>query len=1011
MDCLLRKNTVGFNALPCRVITVCCLVFFLTIATVGLVSAQISGAGELLLNGEWQMGFARNYTSTVTVPSIATDPTKMADDALWYKKEITLPEGNWTVATLELKGARFQPSVFINGVLEGKQEGGMAPTFFILHSDAIKPGSTITLEIALQSLKNMQPTDASYIPGSDHFRSNIGSSLWDDVVLYFHGAVSINRIIPFNDYKKQKADIQFDLNDASGFKGSAKVEIVDSKGTVLITKEKSISGKHNSIGFALDGKLKGWSPEEPNLYHLRLSIMDNKGKLADKSTIAYGIKNMEIKNKQFYLNGQHFMPKGPTVVWHRWMRTKEGRELGFDTAWFAKNIIRRTKDLGGNYLRYHLGLPPERLLDLCDKYGLAVQFEWSFFHGMPATKESLLIQYKSWLNLAMRHPCVSFIHPYNETGGDQLKTAWAALDELLLDYPPLILEDRDVIHVHKYWWSLFENLGLYYDNANIFPKTIMADEFGGDYLDEKGNVGNYLACRETYLRFLGRTHTPEENLAFQSDANVKIAEYWRRIGAAGFSPFCALASNEDGNTWFMGNLKEGNPKPVWNALAVAFSPQSVSMEIWDRDFVPNQQISVPVYLFNDYNKAADLSVKLTVENKAGNVFYTKEFVAKVDAISKKIEQVAVNLPAEIGDYILKAELINKPSTVKYPVVSTWDVRVLKATVPANVQQLKVGVPDNETELKDFLKSNNIASVDINDASANVLLTSLKTWDKLAKGDNKLSNTLQSAIVNGKSVVMLDMGDRQLGQGYPSKSGELGPLQGVMRITNPMVNTYPLFGGISLKFTETAEPESHLHPDKNNRELWGDMPDRYTWLWNGYRGGLVVPAADMSFNGLSSKAFMAQWKTHGADEQKIINGPYYAYELQGFYAFSDSPNDKTTEKKLKEKIYLLVQDAPALANSINPNSPVTMTDLSKGYKDAEKGIAENLVPLANCAKNLTQTPVALVSFGEGKGKLIVSQLLTAGRLAKGYGETGLYGIRYDEAAVQYVLNMLGLAVKK
>jgi hypothetical protein len=37
------------------------------------------------------------------------------------------------------------------------------------------------------------------------------------------------------------------------------------------------------------------------------------------------------------------------------------------------------------------------------------------------------------------------------------------------------------------------------------------------------------------------------------------------------------------------------------------------------------------------------------------------------------------------------------------------------------------------------------------------------------------------------------------------------------------------------------------------------------------------------------------------------------------------------------------------------------------------------------------------------------LLTAGRLAHGYGQTGLYGIRYDPAAVQFVLNMLQAAL--
>ena len=127
---------------------------------------------------------------------------------------------------------------------------------------------------------------------------------------------------------------------------------------------------------------------------------------------------------------------------------------------------------------------------------------------MPASRESLIEQYPKWLDMAMRHPSVVLIHPYNETEGDQLKTVWNALNEIVKDYPPLVMEERDVIHTHKYWWSLFENLGLYYDSAEQFPKAIMADEFGGNYLDGYGNIGGYKTSNEAFLRLLGRDRTP-----------------------------------------------------------------------------------------------------------------------------------------------------------------------------------------------------------------------------------------------------------------------------------------------------------------------------------------------------------------------------------------------------------------------------------------------------------------------------------------------------------------------
>lgn len=146
-----------------------------------LVSLGAGAQETISLNGQWLMGEGRNYVETVTVPGIHTDPTWMNNDTLWYKRTVTLPRGRWTHATLELKGARFAPAVFVDGVEVSRSGGGMAPTFHLLKGRHVKPGKTVTIEIALTSLKQLPKTDASYIAVSDHWRSNISSSLWDDV--------------------------------------------------------------------------------------------------------------------------------------------------------------------------------------------------------------------------------------------------------------------------------------------------------------------------------------------------------------------------------------------------------------------------------------------------------------------------------------------------------------------------------------------------------------------------------------------------------------------------------------------------------------------------------------------------------------------------------------------------------------------------------------------------------------------------------------------------------------
>lgn len=973
-----------------------------------LVNAQVP---DLSLNGVWEAGLDRNYTFSVVVPGITLDPSRMTDGKLWYKRTIHLPEGDWSNATLVLLGARFAPAVYVNGFKVSQKNGGMAPTFHLLKHKSVVPGKAITIEIALTSLRDLSERDASYIARADHWRSNISSSLWDDVYLHFHADSRIQRLVPYYDTNKKKIDIRCDFekigkNTPSGFVAN----IYDLNGNLLLTNAGKCSGNSVNIHFDYKNILTEWSPENPQLYRLEV-LLKNGRKLIDHKTINIGIKEFTVKNKQCYLNGNPCKMRGGTVVWHRWVRSEEGRELGFNIDWFTENIVKRLKDHGANLLRFHLGNPPQRFLDLCDKYGLLVQYEWSFFHGMPASRESLMEQYPSWLNLAMEHPSVANYHPYNETEGDELQIVWSALDEILADYPTLVMEERDVIHIHKYWWSLFENVGIYYDNANQFDKAIMVDEFGGNYLDEKGDLGGYRSLKESNLRFLGRNNTADERLNFQAMTNARIGEYWRRIDAAGIAPFTILASWEDGNTWFMGKLSEGNPKPVWNALTALFAPQSVSLDIWDRNFLPGQEITVPLYFFNDTEEETAMYARVWIENKWLKIYEEQYETVVVGPYEKIVKNIAVKMPEEMGVFTIKAELLNRADGVKYSKLSTWEIRTFEPETPFSLHHIPVAVFNNEPELLYMLAQAGIRNIVKDMNSARLIVSSLNTWQQIAAGDATTKAKIDQAIQNGISVLLLDVGDRKLGQGYPEKTGDLGNLQGLDKVLNPTVNTYNLIPGVYLVCTQAAEPESHLHADTQNDALWYKLPREYTWLWNGYRGGLLMPASEIEISGLSKEAFLTQWKARGADVDKITSGNYYAYDLQGFYQFSTKENDADTIRKLKEYVKFLVEDAPALASSINPLSPVKMTNLSKEYGQSSDGKARQITVLANAGKNLTRTPVLMVDFGEGKGKMILSQLLTAGRLDKNKFSNSAFDVRYDPVAVQMVLNMMHLVINQ
>jgi len=958
------------------------LALFAAILMAGF-SCQDNDNSEILLNGEWQYGIDREYASTGQVPGIHTDPAQPIDGTLWYKRSVKLPEGDWNMAYLELNGARFCPVVYVDGEPVSRREGGMVRTIHELRSPSVHPGAEICLEIALSSLNDVPVTDASYIPGSDQWRSNCTSCLWDDVVLHLCRDSRVDRVLAFTDHDSGTLRLKYRVLGEGAEK--ALVEI-SRNGKALVELDGPAAAGESEVSLSYAGILEEWSPEVPNCYDLKVSLIGADGKVSDVFTQTLGLKDIRITGKQFQLNGQPFKVRGGSIVWHRWVRDPEGLELAWDTEWLERNIVRRLKDHGANLLRFHLGVPPERLLDLCDRNGLAVQYEWSFFHGMPASKESIEDQFPQWLDLASRHPSVCFYHPYNESPGTEIDTVWAALDGILPEYPALLMAERDITHVHKYWWSLFENLGLYYDSADQFDKAIVVDEFGGNYLDGNGDLGLYPTLNESTMRFLGPSHDASQRLHHLDRSCAKLGEYWRRIDAAGVAPFVIASSREDGNHWFLGALRDGNPKSVWDASTVVWSPQAVSMDIWDCDFTPSQKVSVPLHFINDCSEIAHMQAMTSIIDSLGNVLSETASEADVPAFGKMVSELELTMPDAEGSYLLRTELLNRPSGVRSPVRSDWDIRVLKAGMPSALKEKSVFIPSEEKELLAFAAQTGLRTVSEID-SAQIVLCGKASWPVSAT----LGVELEAATRRGCSVVMLDVGE------------------------NVKEKTFGLFRSLSVTCRELPEPESHIHPPKDGSDaLWKGYGSAITQLWNGLRGGLIVPSFDMVPYGMSADAFLRQWKSCGADEARIkAGGPYFAYNLCGYYAFADSPGDKAVEKELRRRVQFLIDDAPALSLVLNAQAPITVSNLVDGYSKASTGEATSLTPLACAGKNLTRIPVVRIDFNSGEGCVILSQLLTAGRLVSPDSEpvyTGSYDVRYDEAAVQVVLNMLAEAAE-
>jgi hypothetical protein len=181
--------------------------FFSILFLIAFFYSNVTFSQRFSMNGQWQTGENRIYTDTVNVPHIGNNPKQMNNGKLWYKRRFTLPKGDWKYATLTLNGARFLPIVYINGDSVSASEGGMAPVAFILRHKAVKPQATVTIEIALSSLKDVPFTDASRIPKADWWRSNVSSSIWDDVYMEFHDEYYLQSVKPF--FNLEKDEVHF----------------------------------------------------------------------------------------------------------------------------------------------------------------------------------------------------------------------------------------------------------------------------------------------------------------------------------------------------------------------------------------------------------------------------------------------------------------------------------------------------------------------------------------------------------------------------------------------------------------------------------------------------------------------------------------------------------------------------------------------------------------------------------------------------------------------------------
>lgn len=315
--------------------------------------------------------------------------------AEWKGQEIFLTIGS---ATSNVK-------VWINGKEVGySQDSKLAAEFNV--TKFVKAGENlIALEI-------MRWCDGSYLECQDFWRlCGIARGVW----------VSARP-------KARVADIHVVAGMDGNFNTEVKVKggIKNVKAEVLCENEvvASVSGAAKNGAVKLGGAVRDaklWSAEEPNLYTLRVTAFDAKGREADCATLKFGFRTVEIKGRELLVNGKAVLIKGV----NRHEMSPTGGYVVSESEMIRD--IKIFKQLHINTVRTSHYPNDPRWYELCDEYGIYVWDEAdNESHGMgygestlaknPLYKEAHLNRFQRMVQRDFNHPSVIIWSFGNEAG-------------------------------------------------------------------------------------------------------------------------------------------------------------------------------------------------------------------------------------------------------------------------------------------------------------------------------------------------------------------------------------------------------------------------------------------------------------------------------------------------------------------------------------------------------------------------------------------------------------------
>lgn len=295
----------------------------------------------------------------------------------WYQKDVKIP-ADWKSEKicLYLEQPHFISKVWIDDIEIGSQNSLTTPHIFDV-TNQLKPGNhRITVRID-NRMKDID-VGANSHSVTDHTQGN-----WNGMVgklqLQAGSNLYFEDIQVFPDLKNQKAKVKIRIINRNGqpLKGKISLntnsfnsidvhQLTPVETSVSFTKGEIEKNIETTVNFG--EKMQTWDEFSPALYKLTAQL--SSGKISDEKTVEFGMREISIQGKYFYVNGIKTMLRGTVENALFPLTGYPPRDLA---SW--ERVFRICKAYGLNHVRFHSYCPPEAAFRAADLIGIYLQPE------------------------------------------------------------------------------------------------------------------------------------------------------------------------------------------------------------------------------------------------------------------------------------------------------------------------------------------------------------------------------------------------------------------------------------------------------------------------------------------------------------------------------------------------------------------------------------------------------------------------------------------------------------